>query len=343
MKHGADIYKYAKRIGVSPKELIDFSSNINHYQPEIDLSLSTRDIALYADSKYREFRTLIAEKYTLKKNQIKLFNGATSAIYSLFTSIKRKDFFLYTPLYGEYEKAALLAKKNIYKINRIEDEIQMPTEDSVVVFVNPSTPEGTYYDNLKELFEQWIALECTIIIDESFLAFEELASIRQEINNYKRLYIVHSFSKFYSCAGVRVGAIFSDKKNIKKLQTPLWNISTLDISFLSQRLLDEKFIKTSRERHKIQKNELTKILTDSKHFSEIVESNTNFILALTENGEEMFDKLLEQKILVRKCASFDYLSNNWLRFAVKDKEAHQRLKVALELLKAEHKKKSLRD
>ena len=330
MKHGANIYKYAKLIGVHPEEIIDFSSNINLYQPKIDFLPSSRDIALYADSDYKEFRSLLAEKYTIKENQIALFNGATSAIYSLFASIKRKDVFLYAPLYGEYERAVLATKKHIYKINRIEDETQMPTEDSVVVFVNPSTPEGMYYDNLKELLEQWIELECTIIIDESFLEFEELESIRQEINNYKRLYIIQSFSKFYSCAGVRVGAIFSNKKNIKKLQTPLWNLSTLDVSFLSQRLVDEEFAEKSRELHKTQKTELTKILTDSKHFSEVVESDTNFILALTENGEELFDKLLEQKILVRKCASFEYLSNNWLRFAVKDTEAHNSLLIALE-------------
>ena len=161
------------------------------------------------------------------------------------------------------------------------------------------------------------------------------SQIKRTLKNYKRHSNVRSLTTApWDRSWIRRG----DEE-----RSPLWNISTLDISFLSQRLLDEKFIKTSRERHKIQKNELTKILTDSKHFSEIVESNTNFILALTENGEEMFDKLLEQKILIRKCASFDYLSNNWLRFAVKDKEAHQRLKVALELLKAEHKKKSLRD
>ncbi len=333
MKHGADIYKYAKRIGIKPEEIIDFSSNINLYQPEIDFSLPSREIALYADSNYKEFRTLLADKYGLEKKQIALFNGATSAIYSLFASLKRKDFFLYAPLYGEYEKAALLTKKHIYKINRIEDETKMPTEDSVVVFVNPSTPEGMYHENIKELLQQWIELECTIIIDESFLEFEELESIRYEINNYKRLYIIQSFSKFYSCAGVRIGAIFSNKKNIKKLQTPLWNLSSLDVSFLRQRLADEEFAQKSRELHKIQKAELTNILTNSKHFSEVVESDTNFILALTENGEELFDKLLEQKILVRKCASFDYLSNNWLRFAVKDVQDHTKLKEALQNLR----------
>ncbi|MDF1883029.1 aminotransferase class I/II-fold pyridoxal phosphate-dependent enzyme [Sulfurimonas sp. SAG-AH-194-C21] len=329
MKHGANIYKYAKRIECEPEDLIDFSSNINLYQPEINFSLSSTEVAKYPDSEYKDFRGFLAQKYALKKSQIALFGGATSAIYELFSSLKRKNVFLYAPLYGEYEKAALKAKKNIYKINRIEDETQPPLDDSIVVFVNPSTPEGMYYENIKELMDKWMELDCTIILDESFLEFQVLASMREEITNYKKLYIIQSFSKFYSCAGVRVGAIFSDKKNIQNLQTPLWHLSSLDVNFLKQRLSDESFALKSRELHKTQKEELVNILTESKLFTEIVESDSNFILTYTADGEQLWEKLLEQKILVRKCASFDYLNNNWLRFAVKDKEAHKILKEIL--------------
>ncbi len=329
MKHGANIYKYAKELACEPEEIIDFSSNINLYQPDIEYKPDSKIVARYPDSSYSDFRAFLADKYRLQKNQIALFNGATSAIHSLFASLKRKNVFLYAPLYGEYEKAALENKKNIYKINRIEDETQAPLEESIVVFVNPSTPEGTYYDNIKELLEKWIELECTIIIDESFLEFEVLVSMREEINNYKRLYIVQSFSKFYSCAGVRVGAIFSHKKNIKKLKTPLWQLSSLDVAFLQERLADEAFIQKSRELHKEQKEELHSILTASELFDEIVASDANFILTYSSRGEEIFEKLLAEKILVRKCASFEYLSNNWLRVAVKDKKAHENLKKIL--------------
>jgi len=329
MKHGANIYKYAKELSCKPEEIIDFSSNINLYQPAIECKLDSKIVARYPDSSYTMFREFLAQKYSLQKNQIALFNGATSAIYSLLASLKRKNVFLYAPLYGEYENAALESKKNIYKINRIEDEMRAPLEESIVVFVNPSTPEGTYYDNIKELLEKWIELECTIIIDESFLEFEELESIREEINNYKRLYIIHSFSKFYACAGVRIGAIFSHKQNIKKLPKPLWQLSMLDVSFLQERLADESFAQESRALHKVQKKELHTILTESKLFDEIVESDANFILVFSNRGEEIFEKLLEQKILVRKCASFEYLNNNWLRFAVKDSSSHNVLKKSL--------------
>ena len=326
MSHGADIYKYAKIIDCNPSEIIDFSSNINLYQPEIKLNLNTTTIAMYPDPNYTKLKKIIAKKYEIQSSQIALFNGATAAIHTLLNSLKRQDVYLYEPLFGEYEKAA--KKKNIYRVNRITDIEGELTEDSIVVFVNPSTPEGEYYD-LEELFESWMSANCTIILDESFLEFEELPSLRAKINDYKKLYIIQSFSKFYSCAGVRVGAIFSHKKNIKKLPSVLWNISALDSEFLKQRLVDEEFMRKSKELHKTQKEELKAILENSSLFDEIVESQTNFILTHTAKGEELFTHLLEHKILVRECQSFTYLDKNWLRFAVKSKEDQQKLEEAL--------------
>ena len=41
MKHGANIYKYAKKLKCKPNDIIDFSSNINLYNPKIDLDITT--------------------------------------------------------------------------------------------------------------------------------------------------------------------------------------------------------------------------------------------------------------------------------------------------------------
>lgn len=328
MKHGANIYKYAKIIKCNPEEIIDFSSNINLYQPSEQLIIPSTVISKYSDSSYENLKDIIAKNYEINSSQIALFNGATAGIYELLHKLKRKNIFLYAPLYGEYEKAAVAAKKNVYLINRITELEEEPNENSIVVFVNPSTPEGTDYD-LEELMRTWIELNCIIILDESFLEFEALKSQREKINEYKKLYIVQSFSKFYSCAGVRVGAIFSHQKNIKNLQTQPWNISSLDEYFLSSRLVDEAFKKETLAQHKKQKTGLINILENSELFDEIVESDANFILTHSSQGKAIFEFLLKEKILVRTCGSFDYLSDDWLRFAVKDEVSHTKLKEVL--------------
>ncbi|MDO8452989.1 MAG: aminotransferase class I/II-fold pyridoxal phosphate-dependent enzyme [Sulfurimonas sp.] len=324
MKHGAGIYKAAKKLGCEADEIIDFSSNINSYNPDINITLTDAMLVKYADSSYSELKKTIAKKYQIKKKQMALYNGATSAIFELFKNLKEERVYLYAPLYGEYEKAARQEKKKIIKINRFENLYKKPKYESIVVFVNPSTPDGKYY-NLEKLFSIWKEQNCTVILDESFLEFESLISLRNQINYYKKLYIIQSFSKFNACAGVRIGAIFSDFSNIEKLKTPLWNLSSFDAQFLTQRLQDKDFAEKSKKLHKHYKEELFNILENSKLFCKIYKSDSNFFLTKSERADEIFKHLLENKILVRTCGSFDFLDNSYLRFAVKESNAHSRL------------------
>ncbi|MEA2099173.1 MAG: aminotransferase class I/II-fold pyridoxal phosphate-dependent enzyme [Campylobacterota bacterium] len=328
MKHGANIYKYASQISCDSSEIIDFSSNINSYHPKITLKPTSEMLVKYGDTTYSSLKDSIKSKYRIKKNQIALYNGATSAIFELLKSLKEKNTYLYAPLYGEYEKASKEYKKKIIKIDRFENIYKKPKKDSIVIFVNPSTPDGKYYD-LEKLFTLWKKQNCTIILDESFLEFENLKSFRKKINSYKKLYIIQSFSKFYSCAGVRIGAIFSNKQNIKKLKTPMWNLSSFDVKFLKERLDDSKFDKKSKKLHKKNKKELIKVLEDSKLFDKIYKSDSNFILTKSSKSKEMFEHLLKHKILVRTCDSFNYFGDNHLRFGVKDSKLHNKLTMVL--------------
>lgn len=328
MKHGAGIYNVAKKLGCKAEEIIDFSSNINSYNPKTEITLTKEMLVKYADTSYIKLKKNIAKKYQIKKKQMALYNGATSAIFELFKTLKNKSVYLYAPLYGEYEKAAAQEKKNIIKINRFKNLYKNPKKNSIVVFVNPSTPDGKYYD-LEKLFGMWKAQKCTVILDESFLEFESLPSMRDQVNHYKKLYIIQSFSKFNACAGVRIGAIFSHAKNIQKLKIPLWNLSSFDAEFLTKRLQDKAFQKKSKKLHKKYKKELLKILENSRLFTGIYESDSNFFLTKSNRADEIFEHLLKNKVLVRTCGSFDFLDNSYLRFAVKDTSAHNRLKKVL--------------
>nr|MDA3908121.1 aminotransferase class I/II-fold pyridoxal phosphate-dependent enzyme [Sulfurimonas sp.] len=275
MKHGANIYKYASQIGCKANKIIDFSSNRNSYHPSITITPRNNMLVKYPDSNYSSLKKSIAKKYEIKKSQIALFNGATSAIFELFKHLREKRVYLYAPLYGEYEKAVPNDKK-IIKINRFKKLYKKPKKGSIVVFVNPSTPDALYYD-LTKLFGIWKKQKCTVVLDESFLEFENLISLKNQIKIYKKLYIIQSFTKFYACAGVRIGAIFSNKSNLKKLKTPMWNLSAFDAEFLTKRLKDKSFVKQSRKLHKKHKKELLRTLKESKLFSKIYKSDSNFI------------------------------------------------------------------
>jgi len=329
MKHGGDIYKYAKKLHCKPEDIIDFSSNINSYHPKIDIKLTESMIVNYGDHSYSQLRQTIADKLKIKKSNFALFNGATAAIFELFKVLQEPQVYLYAPLYGAYEEAS--QHKEIIKINRFDDLYQKPKKSSIVVFVNPSTPDGKYYD-LKRLFHLWERQNSTIVLDESFLEFENLRSMIPKIQKYKKLYIIKSFTKFYSCAGVRIGAIISHQSNLKQLKIARWNLSSFDAHFLTARLKDRAFHTKSIPLYQKNKKRLLKVLKDTNLFSTIYASNSNFVLVKSKRSREIFDHLLREKIIVRTCGSFDFLDDSYLRFAVKDSVSIEKLKKALDAL-----------
>lgn len=330
-KHGGDIYTMAKKLQCRPEEIIDFSANINTVVPTVALPLSETLIERYGDPHYRDLKKSIAKKYALKKSQITLFNGASSAIFELFRVLSPKHTYLYVPLYGEYVKASEHFSQNTHTINRLKREMPLPKKGATVVFVNPSTPDGRYYD-LEDLFALWKQKKCTIIIDESFLEFTNKPSLKAEIKAYKKLYIIHSFTKFYACAGLRVGAIFTHKKNSAQFLQPAWPLSSFDTAYLT-RLLEVPYHQTQsllkqQTLHKI----LYTILKESALFTKIYNSDANFILAHSKHAKKIYKTLYAQKILVRNCDNFQGLSKNHLRFAVKSKQDLQLLQKALNAL-----------
>lgn len=322
--HGGDIYKFSKELKIAPKKVIDFSSNINQYRPKIALDFNSLDISKYADIRYSKLKKTLAKKYEVKPNQIALFNGASSAIQAILSTVET-TVTIYVPAYGEYTRHA----KKVQLVERFKNLYEEPEKDSFVVFVNPSTPDGRYYD-LERLFEIWKRQNNTVLIDESFLDFTPNTSSFKESD---KLYILKSLTKFYSCAGVRVGIILSSEENIKALDKtiPAWNISTFDENYILQALKDKKFEKRTIENLAKDKKRLFKVLKSSKYIKKIYESDANFFLVKLKKKDalKLQKKCKKQKILIRNCENFDFLDDRHVRFAIRGKKDVKKLAKVL--------------
>ena len=73
--------------------------------------------------------------------------------------------YLLPRLFGSIKSATLASKELILMIDL--KKFDCCEKDSLVIFVNPSTPDGKYYD-LKSLFSMWIKQNATVVIDEFF-------------------------------------------------------------------------------------------------------------------------------------------------------------------------------
>ncbi|MCK4441146.1 MAG: aminotransferase class I/II-fold pyridoxal phosphate-dependent enzyme [Sulfurovaceae bacterium] len=329
-KHGGDIEEFAKNIGCRVDEVIDLSSNINFVKPKVDIDFNSLDISAYPN--YTTLKESIAKNYNIKANQLELFNGASTAIYSLFGQVDLNECYLYAPLYLEYKKSAILNGYKINYINRFTDIYHEIKENSLVVFVNPSTPDGDFY-NIYPLLKKWIDKNATILIDESFLDFTPFQSATKYIKGYDKLYIIKSMTKFYSSAGIRVGVIISNSKNIKKIQEkePLWKVSQFDSKYIQSVLRDKQFDEKSTLINNKNRDRVIKILEKSKYIVKVYPSFANFILVKLKdiNAQNFQQKLIPYKIMIRDCSNFDFLDSSFVRIAIKDDLAIDRLREAI--------------
>jgi threonine-phosphate decarboxylase len=326
--HGGDVNNFAAQCGCASEEVIDLSSNINFITPSVDFS----SLTLNAYPTYERLTETLADHYDVNSDEMELFNGGSSAIFSLMRFFDHPTYTIYSPAYLEYKKAATLYGKKVQLVNRFEAMDAEVEENSLVVFVNPSTPDGRYYE-IDVLMEQWKAKNCTILIDESFLEFCGGESATRYLRSYDKLYVLKSQTKFYGCAGVRVGIVLSSASNIAALREkePLWKISALDSHFLISALKDEPFRERSHALNAEAKTYLKTILNHSPLFEEVFESDANFFLvSLTSMSTKEFqEKLVPYKIMVRDCSNFDFLDERYVRIAVKEFEALKRFEIAI--------------
>ena len=315
--HGGDIVSFAKKINCKIEEVIDFSSNINFVKPN-KIDFNQIEISSYPN--YDELNSIIASYLGIKIDEFELFNGASSAIYEFFKFIKKDFITIYSPAYLEYKKISKILDKEIDLIDRFSQIDRGVKENSLVIFVNPSTPDGAYYE-IEPFLKEWDKLNCTILIDESFLDFcKNCKSAIAFLDEFENLYILKSFTKFFSSAGIRIGAIISNQKNIKNLKKfqPPWKISALDSAYLINAIKDKEFINLTYGLNAKNYIELEKVLSQSNLFSKIYPSNANFILAKLKNitANKLQEKLKIKKILIRNCANFDFLDDSFVRFSV---------------------------
>ena len=317
--HGGDKSAFAKRVGVKASKIVDFSTSINPYPPKIDLDPKKLDLASYPDPRYTKLKTALAKHLQTKADYVTLFHGASDAIKSLLQS-HEGSVTIYAPAYSEYERFA----KDVTLINRFDTIWEAPKRGSLVIFVNPSTPDGKHYE-LEELLHMWQVLECRVLIDESFLAFTKKPSAVEFVEKYTNLMVLTSLTKFYACAGVRVGLLISKGD---APQSAAWSISTFDAHYILQALADSGFKARTYDALKKDKKRLLKILDRSEFVDFVYPSDANFLLVkLKEIDAKKLQKRCDKRaIMIRNCENFSFLDNQHIRLAVRPKKELKKLK-----------------
>jgi len=300
---------------------IDLCSTTNFLKPTVNVDCQTLDN--YNNINEIQLYKKISKLYAVKQDNIQIFQNNYNAIYSLLSLFETKLCYIYSPAPVFYKQIALKYKYTVELINRYVDLQKNIEANSLVIFANPSMPDGSFYD-LLELLKIWDEKNCTILIDESFLDFTSFSSSKEFINKYKNLYILKSTEYFYSKFNISLVSILGNNKNILELKKhePSLNLSHLDNIYIQNMLKDKSFAKVSRTLNITNKEYFCRILENSKYVLKVFPSSTNYILVqLSIRYLEEFKHHFHQKnVDVKECSEFDFLDDSFIRVSVKSEK-----------------------
>jgi len=348
-QHGGQVYQFAQTQNITVTEVLDFSASINPITPEIDWNLLQQQAETELQHYPAEYNTqskssltpLIAERFQVTPESVILSNGISQAIWQFFQQLpndEQQQTYLFTPIYSEYQTAAKQHSGKLINIRPpVEEWLQGNSgfpENSVVVLVNPSTPEGTFYSPkvIQKLLQTAQRSNAWLLIDESFLPFISLntaLSSRQWLKGYAKLIVLQSLTKYFACPGIRIGAVFSLNPTVRGYLSQVWSLSTLDRLWLTQALQDSKHSQATDKWLQTAKPVFCEALRKRPLVKQLFRSNTNFVLVeFIDEVEKIQAFLAKKNMLIRDLHSFGF-NPYFARIAVKSIEDNQKLIKAL--------------
>lgn len=323
-EHGGDVY--------SNKILYDFSANINPLGMPISVKNALKNSVdkwdKYPDHYCRKLTEKIAEHENFLVENIVCGNGAADLIYRIVQNFKPKKSVICTPSFSEYKKALSefgseiivhdLSEKNNFILDSGILETLTESVD-MLILCSPNNPTGKTIDMeiLKIICEKCLEKNIIFLCDECFMDFvknNKNKSVRNFIN--KNIIILKAFTKIYAMAGLRLGyALFGNSEYAEKVRKigQFWSVSTpaqiSGIVALDEKNYIQKTIEIIEKERDFLCDELSKL-----NFK-VYNSEANFILF--KSNLPLDELLLEHKILIRCCANFDGLNENFFRIAVR--------------------------
>ena len=288
------------------QEPIFLDANENSFGSPLPVSYNR-----YPDPLQREVKQKISAIKGVPPENIFLGNGSDEAIDILFRAFCRpgKDnVIILPPTYGMYEVSANINDVEIRKVSLtpdfqldLEGISEAIDEKTKLIFIcSPNNPTGNSID--RTAIETILAnFEGLVVIDEAYINYSKQKSFIQELTEYSNLVVLHTLSKAWGLAGLRLGMAFASGEIIEifnKVKPPY------NINQASQQLALDALNNIDQINNWIRQTieEREKLISQLKTLSfvtGIYPSDANFVLAKTSDPRKIYTYLVEQGIIIR--------------------------------------------
>jgi threonine-phosphate decarboxylase len=352
-EHGGNLFQAAKNYGFLPRELIDFSANINPLGPSIKVIKAITDnlwqISHYPDPDCTILRQALSLHLNVSPDNLLVGNGTSELIYLLAETLNIRHALVLPPAFSEYARAVFTHGGKISQVElNEENDFSLPLaeltkaipEVEALFLCNPNNPTGSLVSQveLKVILDTAARFNRLVIVDEAFMDFvleKEDYTALPYLNNYPNLIILYSLTKILAIPGLRLGIIATASNLIKKLaQAKIpWSVNTLAQIAGKAGLEDEEYLMNTYRLVNQEKAFLLNQLNKLPGLRPLPGAANFFLIDITKTGysvRELVQKLGLKGILVRDCTNFSGLSRPYIRIAVRGREENRALLAALQ-------------
>ncbi len=348
--HGSDLEKIQEIYGINKDEIVSFSANVNPLgvSPLLRSTLASHIDAItsYPDREYTSLRNSIANYCGTDAANVIVGNGSTELI-SLFIQIEHpKKALIIGPTYSEYEREISLGGgTTLYYPLQESDNFRLDIDDFIthlnesidlLVICNPNNPTSSCItrSEMRHILDACKRHDIYVMVDETYVEFadnmDEISSIPLT-NDYNNIVILRGTSKFFAAPGLRLGyAITGNLDLIKAINTRKnpWTINSLAVVAGEIMFSDTDYIQKTKALISSERARIYKLLKEHPDFK-AYEPSGNFILVriLRDDltSQDLFDRAIRQKMMIRDCSTFPFLDNKYIRFCIMNPEDNDRL------------------
>lgn len=344
--HGGDVYGISEKLGIAVEECVDFSANINPLGIPAGVAAAMRDAITravhYPDPDCRQLTEALSGKLGIRPEYILCGNGGADILYRIAYAAMPKHALLAVPTFLEYEEALRQtgAKIHTYRMDGQmevrEDILEWITDEIDILFLcTPNNPTGLLIPEavLEAILKRTAVTGTRVVLDECFMDFvveEKRRSMIGSVEDYKNLIIVKSFTKLYGIPGIRLGyGVSSDLGFLQRMRSAgqTWAVNSIALAAGLAALGEEEFARDTVEYVRREREWLSEEL---KRLGFLVyDGQADYLFFRAPGQESLYEQLLEERIIIRRCCNYENLTAEHYRVAVKRHEENLRLVQSL--------------
>ncbi len=294
----------------------------------------------YPDPLQTAIKEKIAVWNDVRTDEIFIGNGSDEAIdllFRIFCEPRKDNILICPPTYGMYKVSAEINDVAIKKVNLTEDfELDLEVIENTIddntklLFIcSPNNPTGNSLDRnaILKLAENFNGI---VVIDEAYIHFSKEKSFVSEINSFKNIVVLQTFSKAWGLAGLRVGLAISNAENIELFNKvkPPYNVSEIAQDAVLEALENKETVENTIAKIISEREKLIENLSDLEIVTKIYPTDANFVLVKTVDADKIYQQLLDEKIVVRNRNNVE-MCEGCLRFTIGKPEENLSLLKAL--------------